>query len=425
MIKKIHYIIIAVVSAIVITFSSTSCNKIETPKTEAESALIIYSAGFNNLNPYLAKNLTSLKTGYIPSYNDNKMLFVILHTADKGYYQNEGPKLIRIWRNKAGEIVESVLLTTDSKTYASDVQTARSMLTYIRDNFKIEKYGLIFSSHSTGYLPPLYGTNESKFETEFTALSESQSEKNASKRSMGNDFSYSEEEKNKEMDIIDFVNQMPIKFEYILMDTCFMGGIEVAYQFRDICHYIGFSQTEVLADGLDYSIMTDVLLNRESPDLTAISKAYINLYMNQSDAMQSATWSLIDCTKLDPLAKECKILFNKYRAEIASLQKSKVQRYYREHLTPVYHWFYDLEDIIIQAGANEEELNMLHNALNNCIIYKGATPYFFKGHISEFEIKHHSGLSMMLPSDAGNYLKAYYTHLDWNQDTHLIDFSIN
>ena len=64
-----------------------------------------------------------------------------------------------------------------------------------------------------------------------------------------------------EMNIEDFAAAIPMKMDYIIMDACLMGGIEVAYALKDKCDRIIFSQAEVIGDGLcEYDTMASRLL---------------------------------------------------------------------------------------------------------------------------------------------------------------------
>ena len=115
---------------------------------------------------------------------------------------------------------------------------------------------------------------------------------------------------------------------------------------------------------------------------------------------------------MEPLAEICCNLFEKYRSEIDELDPNKVQRYYRGSD----HWFYDIEDIIVKAGATQQEIVAFQSALNACIVYKAATPSFMQS----FAINTYSGLSMYLPCNGKVELDKFYRTLDWNKATSLV-----
>ena len=89
-----------------------------------------------------------------------------------------------------------------------------------------------------------------------------------------------------------------------------------------------------------------------------------------------------------------------------------VQRFYRSSK----HWFYDLQSILEKAGITNSEKDALIEALDGCVLYKGATPSF----MNEFYINTFSGFSMYLPSHGHSELDKYYRTLKWNQATGLV-----
>ena len=124
----------------------------------------------------------------------------------------------------------------------------------------------------------------------------------------------------------------------------------------------------------------------------------------------------MDCTRLDALASACRTLFSKYSSAIAGLDPYDVQRYWRNQK----HWFYDLEDILVQAGIDSGERSTLTSALNGCILYKAATDEFLKGY-GGFTIRTYCGFSMYLPCYGTDFLNGKYKELAWNKATGLVD----
>jgi hypothetical protein len=216
-----------------------------------------------------------------------------------------------------------------------------------------------------------------------------------------------------ETDLKEFAEAIPMKMDYILFDACLMGGVEVAYELAEKCDKIGFSLTEVLADGFNYNTLAYNLLgNRQTSDPEAVCKDYFKQYEVQTGVNQSATISLVDCRKIRNLADVCSELFEKYRTEIASVSYVNVQRYYRSS----HHWFYDLRSILRNAGVSAADLQRLDAALEECVMYNKHTPSF----MGSFDIAECCGLSMYLPSHGHDELSKYYRTLSWNEATGLV-----
>ena len=64
----------------------------------------------------------------------------------------------------------------------------------------------------------------------------------------------------------------------------------------------------------------------------------------------------------------------------------------------------------------EEEMESLHDALEECVNYKAHTPSF----LGEFNINTFSGFSMYLPKRGSAQLDRYYRTLKWNEATGLV-----
>lgn len=403
------------------------------PSEEQRNVLILYSAGYNSISSYLKEDIEDLMKGWLPEgdRNENILLVYSHQTAKRSdYITDNPPTLTRLWQSLEGEVMADTLMTYPSGTRSATAPQLNDVLSFVHDNFPAKSYGMIFSSHATGYLPAGYYTKPDKYVFQPQArtfdadriwapspvpfIAPEYDPGMPAVKSIGQDqvgtgtgsVSY-------EMEIGDFAKALPMNFEYILFDACLMGGVEVAYELKEKCRYVGFSQAEVLAEGFDYTTLTTHLLKTGTPDPEAVCDDYFQQYDIQSGVYRSATISMIDCTRMKKLAETCKTLFGKYRMEIALLNPSDVQRFFRSD----YHWFYDLQDILIKAGATDQELMELEAALGECVIYKAATPSF----MGSFDIKTFSGFSMYLPCNGDKELDKYYMTLSWNKDTGLVE----
>ena len=423
MLKKFIHVSGLIYAAFVILILSGCDNRCAVEKErEYDDVLLFYAAGNNSLSSFLRGDFNDLKKGYVPADGDGEdvlLAYVHLKTSDPS------PALMRLYKNRQGVVVTDTLVVYDKGTVSSSAVQLGNVLGYVKDNFHAKKYGMIFSSHSTGWLPAGYYTHEDEYENgDFPKaglfsvsgypqpVPYKEPEYDPSlplTKSIGQDAvgaaSY-------EMELAEFASAIPMFMDYILFDTCLMGGIEIAYELRDVCGKIGFSQTEVLAEGYDYTTLTKHLFLNDSPRPEKVCEDFYLYYEALSGIEQSATISCVDCSRLEPLAEVCAKLFESYSASIASLDPKKVQRFYRSN----YHWYYDLESILTEAGINVSELQELKDALDECVIYKAATRSF----MGAFNITTFSGFSMFLPSDGGERLKEFYKTLEWNIATGLV-----
>lgn len=399
---------------------------------EVRDVLVLYSAGYNSLSSFLMDDIKDLKGGYLPGDNRrDDVLLVYSHLPEsyRKYNIPTSPVLMRLYQDSSGKAVADTLVVYEKGTVSASAKQLNSVLEYVVNEFPAKGYGMIFSSHATGWLPSGYYSNSKAYENgEYLPASLMSMDYTPSPvpyvapeydpslpltKSIGQDNVISGEDNlSYEIDLPAFADAIPQYFDYILFDACLMGGVEVAYQLRDKCRLVGFSQTEVLAEGLNYKTLAGHLLGLSKPDPVQVCEDFYSYYDAQHGVERSATVSVVDCSKMEPLAGLCSELFDRYHSSISTLQPSRVQRYYRFS----YHWFYDLESVLVEAGITSEELGLLHEALDQCVVYKAATPSF----MDNFDIDVCSGFSMFLPSDGGTRLKQYYKQLDWNIATGLV-----
>ncbi len=396
--------------------------------TDTRKVLLLYSAGFNSLSTYLKEDIEELCTGWTPRRRraDDVILVYSHLPSSRGQYSvRTSPVLFRLYSDSDGTVIRDTIAVYDPETISASAGQLHDVLSYVKDNFPAKSYGLLFSSHATGYLPSgFYSKPDSYTFTEGMAracgtgrtpspvpyIEPEETPGLPAVKSIGQsvdgNLSY-------EMDIRDFADAIPMKLDYILFDACLMGGIEVAYELAGKCDKVGFSQAEVLAEGFNYKTLASHLLgNKSASDPYSVCEDYFTQYDVQEGVYRSATISLVDCNNLEPLAELCSSLFTKYAEQIGSLRHSSVQQFYRSSK----HWFYDLQSILENAGIDESEKAALTEALDGCILYKGATPSF----MGEFTIDTFSGFSMYLPSNGHNELSKYYKTLKWNKATGLV-----
>ena len=428
--------IFAAVSCISAVFAAVSCEKhvvssLPTPYPETiDKVLIMYSAGQNNLAAALAEDIGDLCGGYLPRSRD-RVLLLSYQRLNSRYTTSVAESYLIRYSIFNGRLAADTLKRFPADRNAASAATMNEVLTYVRDNFPAGSYGMLFSSHATGWLPAGYYSNSSYYDNLYgtgrqampagiggeTCVPLVIPERDPALppvKSIGADYVYGASGMvSYEMDLREFAAALPMHMDYIFFDCCLMGGIEVAYELRDRCDRIIFSPTEVLAEGFDYRTMGERLLRSGAPDLEGICRDYYEYYSNHEDGgyMRSATVSLVDCAGTGHLAEVCRRIFDSHRDGLAGIMPDEVQQYY----TGRYHWFYDLYDIAVHAGASGEELAELQDAIDGCIIYKAATDRFLG-----IPIETSCGLSMYLPCNGSAYLDNEYRKLAWNQAAGLV-----
>jgi hypothetical protein len=366
--------------------------------------MVMISAGYNSLSGYLSEDLKDLESGYIPegTYFNADVLLVLarLPKSAGDYASPSAPVLYRLWANRSGEVQRDTIQVWGGDTQLCTRETIHEALSTTQKKYPAQSYGVVFSSHGSGWLPPGYYTDPSKFEPSSGSL--------WSLRSIGQDKTPSG---GTEMDLNDFADAIPVHLDYCLIDACLSGCVEVAHALKGKADIVGFSPTEVLADGFDYKNITTHLFAKPL-DPVEVCREYFAYYSAQSGSNRSATITAVDTRKMDALEAVCKELFEAYRPILKTMSGGNVQGYFRYDR----HYFYDLRDILVQAGISEQEKARLDAALSQFIVYQAATDYFLSIPLTRV-----CGLSMYLPSMGSTYLNNYYKeHVSWNQATELV-----
>lgn len=372
---------------------------------QVRNVMIMVSGGHNSLSGYLTDDLIEMAEGFVPEGTaaETNAFVVLSRLPVNSFSTTSAPVLYRLYKTETGVVVRDTLRrwTTEDRLFGGTV--LHDALLTVRDRIPSKSYGMVLSSHASGWLPPGYYDNPSHFDTMKRGLT-----------SIGQDL---DGNVSVEMDLVDFADAIPYNLNYVVLDCCLSGGVEVAWALRGKTDVVAFTQTETMADGFDYKKILERLLKEPVPNPLGVCQDFYNYYMAKTGVNQSATISLVDTRQMEPLAAVCKTLFAKYREPLSRLKVNSAQRYFRYDR----HYFYDLRDILVKAGVTAGELQELDQALDACVLYKAATPYFMQGSQYGFAIETHCGLSMYLPSQGTDYLDRYYkTYITWNQATDLV-----
>ena len=425
-------------AATIILISAAACQKDKPDESVIKNrrVLLLYECGFNNLSNFMKENLEDLESGFIPE-KDGDVLLVYSRMSNSGSDRTPVRSYLkRFYKTRKGQVIAENIRVFNEETIAASPATMTKVLNSVKEEFPAKGYGMVFSSHGSGWLPAGYFYNPSRFEEdhqdEITAAG--QSVRGAAlpdrrrlpvpegdladtdpfygmTRSIGQDF-IKDRYYGHEMNVNEFASGIPFHLDYILFDMCFTAGVEVVYGLKDKADYLGLSPAEVMGAGMfDYTKLTTFLLKGSEPDLAGLFKDSFEMYDKKSGDYRSSTVNVIRTDGVDNLAAVCKNLIMKYSDTLANAPTSEIQGYFRSNR----HYFYDLRDIFAKCGATESELSALDKAINGCIIYKNATPRMIS-----FPIDTYSGFSMYLPCAGTELLDFYYKKEAWNDAVGLV-----
>ena len=184
-------------------------------------------------------------------------------------------------------------------------------------------------------------------------------------------------------DLADAMADAGLHTEYILFDACYMSSVEVAYELKDVTHYLIASPTEVLSYGFPYITMGKHLLG--TPNYKGIVDSFISFYSSYN--LPYGTVAVTDCTQLDALAAIAQQI-NAAAAEQLVPNGVQIMDGYSPTL------FYDLGHLMSLKDAGTVLTAAFAEQLDKAVPYKGHTSqYFTTLKDAPVDIKHYSGLN--------------------------------
>lgn len=200
-------------------------------------------------------------------------------------------------------------------------------------------------------------------------------------------------------DLADAMADAGLHTEYILFDACYMSSVEVAYELKDVTHYLIASPTEVISYGFPYITMGKHLLG--TPNYKGIADSFISFY--SSYYLPYGTVAVTDCTQLDALAAIAQQI-NAAATEptnAASEGKLNTARSGKNvpngvQIMDGYNptLFYDLGHLMSLKDAGTVLTAAFAEQLDKTVPYKGHTGQYFTAlKDAPVDIKHYSGLN--------------------------------
>ena len=184
-------------------------------------------------------------------------------------------------------------------------------------------------------------------------------------------------------DLADAMADAGLHTEYILFDACYMSSVEVAYELKDVTHYLIASPTEVISYGFPYITMGKHLLG--TPNYKGIVDSFISFYSSYN--LPYGTVAVTDCTQLDALAAIAQQI---NAADAEQLVPNGVQ--IMDGYSPTL--FYDLGHLMSLKDAGTVLTAAFAEQLDKAVPYKSHTgQYFTTLKDAPVDIKHYSGLN--------------------------------
>ena len=362
----------------------TACNQDDdpVPAEKVTRTVLAYIMADNSLSGFASIDIDEMMKGMEAVDASLYNLLVYVDDASReGSQSYKFPTLYRLSKDKNGNVVKETV-----KEYKEQVSTDPAVMQEVLKRafteYPAESYGLVLWSHGEGWIPnplPLA--------------------KQASTRWVGEDTTGGTTYLNIS-DIAAILSEFP-RFDFILFDACFMGGVEVLYEMRHAAHYLIASPAEILGSGFPYDRIIPLIFS-ERLQLEEVCRQFMAYYRAQSGYNRSGSITLIRADQLDGLAEH--VLHRLAAAardvwsagNLADVSAGEVQPFERMHT----HKFFDLADYYSRLVPVPQYTDF-DEQLSRTVLFSDYTDRIYSaveyGSYGFFDVRTCCGLSTYIP----------------------------
>ena len=371
-----------------------------TPADESVTVLS-YMIANNNLDDFMVQNVCIMYDGLAvmtepatlliywdgqTAVGKNKSKHLILKYETDGKGKINGKKALETTSSWKEVFDEAVIL----KEYPDQLSTDKEvMATVLQDMAKFsptQNLGLIVGSHGCSGYNSIYT------------------------RALGYDGSTSNAINLPDM--VEAMETLEKPFEFILFDACYMGTMEVAYEFRHVADYQISSVMEVPAYGFPYDYFLGDLFKGTVEGYKDVCQSFVDYYKSVYDEGKTAwgTIALIDSKEVEGMTQAVREQIVAHKDTLASYVPKRIQEYGRQAGQGIAH---DLEHFVKDLNGGETP-QAFAEQLEKTVLYKGCleearyTPYNY-----DVDAANYCGLGIYIPQSNKSKWNPYFKTLDW------------
>lgn len=371
-----------------------------TPADESVTVLSYFIAN-NNLDDFMVQNVCIMYDGLAvmtepatlliywdgqTAVGKNKSKHLILKYETDGKGKINGKKALETTSSWKEVFDEAVIL----KEYPEQLSTDKEvMATVLQDMAKFsptQNLGLIVGSHGSSWYNTIYT------------------------RALGYDGSTSNSINLPDM--VEAMETLEKPFDFILFDACYMGTMEVAYEFRHVADYQISSVMEVPAYGFPYDYFLGDLYKGTVEGYKNVCQSFVDYYKSVYDEGKTAwgTIALIDSKEVEGMTQAVRQQIVAHKDTLASYVPKRIQEYGRQAGQGIAH---DLEHFVKDLNGGEVPAAFAEQ-LEKTVLYKGCleearyTPYNY-----DVDATNYCGLGIYIPQSNKSKWNPYFKTLDW------------
>lgn len=297
--RLLHLLWMAVIVSL-LTACSDDDNS-DLPPSPVEKTLLVYmpwtdseTSSDGSLYSSFLQNIADMEAGIAAQggLGNTRLLLFVARSANVAHF-------IEV-KYRQGKCYRDTLLRHTGNSYVTPTGLA-AILSKTKQVAPAEHYALLVGSHGSGWIPKdvenyygtrVFGGSSVKYKMETSELAEA-------------------------------IRLANMYMQYICFDDCYMAGIEVAYDLKDVADYIIASTSEIMSEGLPYKTIWNQLIAVQ-PNYASIVQSFYDFYSNPSRRHPNGTLSVINCQEVDAtvaLMRPINTLFTFNNAQLPLLQK--------------------------------------------------------------------------------------------------------
>ena len=249
-----------------------------------------------------------------------------------------------------------------------------------------DRYGLIFGSHASAWTNSIY--------TRSFGLDGQQTDNTILLPYM-----------------VEAIRSTGVHFDYILFDACYMGTIEVCYDFKDVADYLIASVMEVPAYGFPYGTeLMPASFEGIETSYKKICQEYIDYYIDVYSQKHSAwgTVVLIDNKEVNSLVSSLKNEITTHKDKLADYKVSTLQDYGKSSAPDI---AYDLRQFVKELNDGNIPTDF-DEKLNKAVLYKGCLTEARPSNYA-VDAENYCGLGIYIPVSSRTDWNDYFKTIDW------------
>lgn len=400
---------VSMVLAVLVLAVFSSCSSDDTPKEPYhpnpdtyENVVLVYAVGSNNLYGNLIADKSEMLKG-LKQTDPSKVKLLLLENIDPSNKGTQHSNILYEARlsNETDEYEFVRLKEFDSDRYATEPAMLTEAVEEMTKGFSSARYGIIFWSHGGGWAPAGYNTHIYPVQDPSSALHPKPD------TWWGVDESGSQHD---QMNIDELAAALPDNLlHFVWFDSCYMSGIELAYQLRNKARYLVAYPTEVHVFGLDYTTALPLIL-APVPRLEEAARTIYNFYTYTclTQGVQTpVTVGVFDLQAIGDVAALARKAFTGYvKPSVSNLPK-----YTRGNILPMY----DFREYLLSAAAasgNELDAEEVNRVFSRFTLCKYASERNFSNVL--IDPARYSGMSAHVydPTNLGSN-ENFFRSLDW------------